>query len=298
VLDGSDMIKANHLRLALAVWQYSDESARMIFSPVDAEAEDPLEHRVLGIIHTNPGVSRKGLHRGLGGHTPASNLVKVLAKLRDRRLIGSETVHTGGRPRKCRWPVQTMPLCVGHAVATPAEAAIERTKSQEPQQSQACVERQTQNDSSIFRTAPPDGVGPGADENCPMTLLALFAQVRELAGKIVRSQGGFAIQGVEASSLTRAILAALVARRSELDSIVPVPPLTDEIAILDTVTPSQPVPQDDQASVAANSPYRFGKCGVAVAGAGSDQHAVNDTGDALCDPFLEAEFEGVKQQCE
>jgi hypothetical protein len=274
LLDGSPAITSEHLRSALAVWRYCEASARMIFSPVDAEGVDPLEQQLLGIIRRSPGVNRKGLHKSLGGHIPASNLVNALAKLRDRRLIRAERVSTGGRPSECWWPVQTptMPPCNGFAVTAPAGGdANERTKPQEPA-APVSPDRQTEEDGSLVRT--------------PMTLVDLFAWVRGSGGKIVRSEGGgFAIQGV-AGSLPPAVPAALEAHRSELDLIVPspVPPPIGEVAGQDQVASNAPASDDAQAP-AADSLFRCGKCGVAVVG----------SSDEICDACFLADLDSVRR---
>lgn len=104
LLDGSAVIEEAHLRAALALWRYSDDSARLIFNQGNAEAEDPMEKQLLGLIRQAPGINRKGLHKALGGHVPAKTLVEALAKLRDRRRIRAEMLATGGRPGECWFP--------------------------------------------------------------------------------------------------------------------------------------------------------------------------------------------------
>jgi len=128
-----------------------------------------------------------------------SNLVNALAKLRDRRLIRAEMVSTGGRPGECWWPVQTptTPLCVGSAIATPIGGdTSEGTQA-------GAADRQTEQDGSFGSNGPaPDGHLAAGEAN-PLALGDLFSQVQEMGGKIARSkEGGFAVQGVEARSLT------------------------------------------------------------------------------------------------
>jgi hypothetical protein len=270
VLDGSTIIEVPHLRAAYAFWEYAAASARLIFT--EDEALEPLEKSLLGKITASPGINRKGLHKALGGHVQAEAMVAALGKLRDRRLIRAETVSTGGRPSECWWPVQTptMPPCIGSAATAPAGGdANERTKPQEPA-APGSPDRQTEEDSSFDRT--------------PMTLVDLFAWVRESGGKIVRSEdSGFAIQGV-AGSLPPAVPAALEAHRSELDLIVPspVPPSIGEVAGQDQVVSNAPASDDAQAAAADALP-RCIKCGVAVVG----------SSDAICDPCLLAELRSV-----
>lgn len=300
LLDGSPTITAEHLRPALAVWRYCEASARIIFSPVDADSDDPLEQQVLSIIRLNPGVNRKGLHKALGGHIPASTLVKALAKLRDRGLIRTETVSTGGRPSECWWPIQipsTPLMSTGSSSASVVTvSAKERTKPEEREEAQAVAEvgadMQATEDGSFIRTeaAPESGQGV-CDETNPLSLVDLFSTVRDMGGKIVRSKdGGFAVQGVEARSLTPAILAALDAHRSELDSIVPspVPTPTGEDASQDPVASNTPATDDAQAPVAADSLPRCVKCGNAVVG----------SSDEYCHPCFLAEIRSLSPEPE
>ena len=248
LLDGSPTITAEHLRPALAVWRYCEASARIIFSPVDADSDDPLEQQVLSIIRLNPGVNRKGLHKALGGHIPASTLVKALAKLRDRGLIRTETVSTGGRRSECWWPLQTSSIPLLSTDSSSASLAVdsanERTKPEEREAAQAVAvvgaDKQATEVCSFVRTeaAPESGQG-GCEETSPLSLADLFITVRDAGGKIVRSDDGYAVQGMENPLLTPAILTALEAHRCELDLIVPspAPPPPVEIGGQDMVKP-------------------------------------------------------------
>lgn len=214
LLDGSHTITEGHLRSAIAVWRYCDASARIIFGQVDAESEDPLEQQALTIIRQHPGINRKGLHKMLGGHTPAAVLVKALVSLRDRRLVRAETVSTGGRPGECWWPIGMSPVALPEeeAVATePSEVeASERTKCAGENHADP-VDRQGAGLGSIVRS----DIG-----GSPMTLAGLFAEVQRMGGRIVRSDDGFTVQGME---MTPVLSASLVAHRSDLDMLVPPP---------------------------------------------------------------------------
>jgi len=86
-------------------------------------------------------------------------------------------------------------------------AASERTKPEEEDEAQAVAEvgadRQPTEDCSFVRTeaAPESGQG-WCEETSPLTLVDLFSLVRDMGGKIVRSDGGFAVQNVENPRLT------------------------------------------------------------------------------------------------
>lgn len=103
LLDGSSVIEDNHLRAALAFWDYADASARLIFG---AESEDPLIDLVLAKLQEagDAGMSRTELHHAFSRNIPAVNLLAALAKLRDRGDARSETIKTGrpGAPAE-RW---------------------------------------------------------------------------------------------------------------------------------------------------------------------------------------------------
>ncbi|MBY0232384.1 MAG: DUF3987 domain-containing protein, partial [Gemmataceae bacterium] len=103
LLDGTAIIGMHHLQAALAVWRYCDASARLIFKQED-ESSDPLEKSLLGVIRQQPGVNRKGLHKALGGHVAAAQMVQALARLRDKGLVRMEVVPTAGRPGECWYP--------------------------------------------------------------------------------------------------------------------------------------------------------------------------------------------------
>lgn len=104
LLDGGGVIQVPHLRAALAVWDYCSESARIIFG--DAEGRAPLADRVLALLEDSPaGLNRRQLHKTLGGHVSAKQLVGALARLRDRRQVQVESVSTGGRPAEI-WKIK------------------------------------------------------------------------------------------------------------------------------------------------------------------------------------------------
>lgn len=210
LLDGSETIGEEHLRAALAVWRYADASARIIFGQADAETEDPLEKPVLKIIRQTPGINRKGLHKALGGHIPATALVTTLAKLRDRRLIRAEMIRNGGRPGECWWPVEVPSLLPREVVPLDRNPS----PSQTTERSNPAAELQT----TPAESKTPEDRSFGRSGHPLLTLTDLFAEVRNSGGRIVRSDDGFTVQGMEA---TPAILASLVAHRSDLDMLVP-----------------------------------------------------------------------------
>jgi hypothetical protein len=226
LLDRTTVIDVQHLEAAIAVWNYAEASARLIFS--QAEEMDPLETVLLEKITASPGINRKSLHKALGGHVKAEAMVKALGSLAGQDKVRSQMVPTGGRRSECWWPVLTpgaLPLTVDSADDAPPDAN-ERTKSDTSGQAD-----QSQ-DSSFVRSgdAHAGGSTNGQPSNGkahsgtgrPLSLAELFTEVQKLNGRIVRSSDGtFTVEGLERELLTPAVLSGLVIHRDELDLIVP-----------------------------------------------------------------------------
>jgi len=104
LLDGQGIIGVDHLKAALAVWDYCDESAQIIFGQDQAEVGDALEQQLMSLIRKTPGINRRGLHQALGGHVSGAVLVAALAKVRDRGQVRCERIASGGRPSECWFP--------------------------------------------------------------------------------------------------------------------------------------------------------------------------------------------------
>lgn len=102
--DGQNVIGVDHLNAALAVWDYCDESARIIFGEAQPDGGDALEQQLLAQIRQTPGVNRRGLHQALGGRVSGTVLATALAKLRDRGQARYEKLSTKGRPSECWFP--------------------------------------------------------------------------------------------------------------------------------------------------------------------------------------------------
>jgi hypothetical protein len=109
LLDAGSMIKAEHVRAALAVWRYCRLSAKIIF-PGGA---DPDEEKVLDAISQQPGISRAGIYQVLGNHIKKNELVAILARLRDAGKIRVEIIPRagGGRPTEAWYPCEHCEHC-------------------------------------------------------------------------------------------------------------------------------------------------------------------------------------------
>jgi hypothetical protein len=96
LLDGSSLIQRPHLESALAVWQYAEDSARLIFG--DATG-DPIADRVLSALRANGPMSQYELVDLFGRHLPGAKLNRALEALLAAGKVRSPRVETGGRPR-------------------------------------------------------------------------------------------------------------------------------------------------------------------------------------------------------
>jgi len=92
----SDAVDVEDLAAALALWQYGDETVRMLFSG----CEDPLVSRLIEAIRSAPGISRSALHRATAKTMPSAKFVATLEQAAATGAVESERVETAGRPRE------------------------------------------------------------------------------------------------------------------------------------------------------------------------------------------------------
>ena len=96
LLDRSEEVQIKHLEAALALWEYSEQSARYIFG--DALG-DPVADAVLKALRDSPqGMSRTEINNLFGRNQSAERITPSLALLKERGLALSEQVRTEGRP--------------------------------------------------------------------------------------------------------------------------------------------------------------------------------------------------------
>lgn len=102
LLDASALIRARHVRAALAVWRYCDESARFIFARDGAG--EPDADKILGALREAPaeGLTRTEIRNVVGGRWENVRIEAALARLADAGLAEKATEATGGRPVE-RW---------------------------------------------------------------------------------------------------------------------------------------------------------------------------------------------------
>ena len=96
LLDGSPTIRPDHLEAGLAVWQYAEDSARLIFA--DATG-DPIADRLLAALRSNGPMTQSEIVDLFGRHTGAAKLGQAQEMLVSVGKIRSRKEETGGRPR-------------------------------------------------------------------------------------------------------------------------------------------------------------------------------------------------------
>jgi len=97
LLDLSPVVCIEHLHAALAVWDYCEHSARLIFGN---RLGDPTADRMMEAIRQAPqGMTDNDLYEFFGRNKSANERARALTRLAALGLIRSEKQETGGRPR-------------------------------------------------------------------------------------------------------------------------------------------------------------------------------------------------------
>ncbi len=97
VLDLSNVIRVEHIRAALALWEYCERSARHIFG--DALG-NPVADELLKLIRNSPGgVTRTQIRDFFGRHKSSHHIDRALTNLLEQKLIGGCKEETGGKPK-------------------------------------------------------------------------------------------------------------------------------------------------------------------------------------------------------
>ncbi|WP_241158695.1 MULTISPECIES: DUF6371 domain-containing protein [Desulfovibrionaceae] len=95
LLDGAEQIAENHLKAALAMWNYAQESALYIFGD---RVADPLEEKVLEALKAGP-LTATELSAALNRHVPRERLQPLLQQLEGQQRISIQKQKNAGRPR-------------------------------------------------------------------------------------------------------------------------------------------------------------------------------------------------------
>jgi hypothetical protein len=96
LLDGSPIINVQHLRAALAVWRYVEESVRFIFG---SALGNPIADRLLDALRAgSTGLTRTEIRDVFKRHAQESDITEALALLHSHGLARCTTTPTNGRP--------------------------------------------------------------------------------------------------------------------------------------------------------------------------------------------------------
>ncbi|OGA02878.1 MAG: hypothetical protein A3I00_05830 [Betaproteobacteria bacterium RIFCSPLOWO2_02_FULL_64_12] len=95
LLDRARAIRPVHLQAALALWRYSEASARRIFG---GRVGDAVADRILLLIRNRGEVTETDIHDLFHRHLSAGRITTALDLLQHQGLVRSESRGTGGRP--------------------------------------------------------------------------------------------------------------------------------------------------------------------------------------------------------
>lgn len=104
LLDGEDEIAPVHLRAALALWEYCEDSARYIFGESVGSA---FADELLRVLRESGGMSRTAIRDTFSRNQKHETISAALNLLREHDLIESETRATGKRGRPTEFWVPT-----------------------------------------------------------------------------------------------------------------------------------------------------------------------------------------------
>lgn len=100
LLDGSENVRLPHLKAALALWDYCEQSARFIFAGLDS---DSTSQKIMEALEESGGkLDTSGLYKFFGNHISKRKMTVALNNLLASRNIRVEESKPqgGGRPRK------------------------------------------------------------------------------------------------------------------------------------------------------------------------------------------------------
>ena len=103
VLDASDVVKLAHLKAALALWKYCEDSARCIFGD---KLGDALADALLQALRDSGGMSRTQIHDRFKNSQHKDKIDAALTLLENYGRVEGKKVQTGGRPTEIWVPVK------------------------------------------------------------------------------------------------------------------------------------------------------------------------------------------------
>jgi hypothetical protein len=98
LLDGSQVIRPEHIRAALAVWEYCEASAYYVFGNA---LGDPVADQLLAAVAAagETGLDGEEQRAVFSRHVSANRLAQARSLLERRGFVTTESEQTGGRPR-------------------------------------------------------------------------------------------------------------------------------------------------------------------------------------------------------
>jgi hypothetical protein len=100
VLDNSEVITRDHLAAALAMWDYAEASAKVLFAEVGYEARQADTNKVRACLVKHGEVTRNQLNElAFSKHSTAHDMDRILFPLIGSGEVTQKTVRTGGRPK-------------------------------------------------------------------------------------------------------------------------------------------------------------------------------------------------------
>ena len=95
VLDCADVIRVEHLRAALTLWRYCEDSARYIFG--EATGDHVADAIVTALRSTELGLTRTEINNIFSGHKRAGTLDRAMSMLMEQGRISAREETTEGR---------------------------------------------------------------------------------------------------------------------------------------------------------------------------------------------------------
>ena len=98
LLDQSDTVDITHLKAALAVWRYAEDSAKYIFG--DATGNSVADTIMAHLRQSPDGLTRKEIREGIFQRNKSSKeIAQALHLLKEAGMARKEKIQTGGRGR-------------------------------------------------------------------------------------------------------------------------------------------------------------------------------------------------------
>jgi hypothetical protein len=95
LLDRSCEVRTKHLRAALEVWRFCEDSARFIFG---GRSSVSVKDRIITILKTEEaGLTRTKISEALQHHVPSAEITRALDALREKGLVRTKSIKTTGR---------------------------------------------------------------------------------------------------------------------------------------------------------------------------------------------------------